>query len=384
MIKISILGSTGSIGTQTLDVVRNHGDKISVVAITGNENIDLLEKQALEFQPEIVAVWDEKKAGELRKRLQGKCEVLEGLEGLSAAAAWDSAQRVVTAIPGMAGLIPTIEAIKKGKDIALANKETLVAGGSVVMNLAKAQGVELYPVDSEHSAIFQCLIGNQRKYLSKISLTASGGPFRDYDIKQLEGVTVEQALKHPNWSMGKKVTIDSSTLMNKGLEVIEAKWLFDLKTAEIDVIIHPQSIIHSLVEFKDHSSMAQLGEPDMRVAIQLALLYPERHENNTKSLNLAEIGTLEFRKPDVNKFRCLKLAYDALEAGGSMPVVLNGANEIMVDKFLNKEISFLDIPKIIESVMNLHVPIREPGLEEILEIDRWARKHAKEKAGIIS
>jgi 1-deoxy-D-xylulose-5-phosphate reductoisomerase len=232
MIKISVLGSTGSIGTQTLDVARNHRDKISVAAITGNSNIDLLERQALEFNPEVVAVWDVKKAGELRKRLKGRFEVLGGLEGITAAASWDSAQRIVTAIPGMAGLIPTIEAIKKGKDIALANKETLVAGGNVVMNLADRCGVKIYPVDSEHSAIFQCLMGNQRKYLSKIILTASGGPFRDYDIKQLEGVAVEKALKHPNWSMGKKVTIDSSTLMNKGLEVIEAKWLFDLKPAE--------------------------------------------------------------------------------------------------------------------------------------------------------
>jgi len=383
MIKISVLGSTGSIGTQTLDVARNHRDKISVAAITGNSNIDLLERQALEFNPEVVAVWDVKKAGELRKRLKGRFEVLGGLEGITAAASWDSAQRIVTAIPGMAGLIPTIEAIKKGKDIALANKETLVAGGNVVMNLADRCGVKIYPVDSEHSAIFQCLMGNQRKYLSKIILTASGGPFRDYDIKQLEGVAVEKALKHPNLSMVKKVTIDSSTLMNKGLEVIEAKWLFDLKPAEIDVVIHPQSIIHSLVEFKDHSSMAQLGEPDMRVAIQLALLYPERHENNTKSLNLAEIGALEFRKPDVNKFRCLKLAYDALEAGGSMPVVLNSANEVMVDKCLNKEVSFLDIPKIIESVMNKHIPVRNPELEEILEIDDWARKAASEKSTAI-
>ena len=278
----------------------------------------------------------------------------------------------------MIGLKPTLEAIEKGKDIALANKETLVAGGHIVMSKAKEKGIKIYPVDSEHSAIFQCLMGNNRNELNKIILTASGGPFRGYSSEELKEVTVEKALKHPNWDMGQKITIDSATLMNKGFEVIEAKWLFDLTKDQIEVVVHPQSIVHSLVEYQDHSTMAQMGYPDMKIPIQLALFYPNRIVNEIPSLDLAQVSTLTFEKPDLDVFRCLSLSYEAIRIGGSMPAVLNAANEIAVDAFLNKKINFIQIPQILEQVMNDHKAISDPDLDSVLALDQWAREKASE------
>ncbi|HCX65137.1 MAG TPA: 1-deoxy-D-xylulose-5-phosphate reductoisomerase, partial [Eubacteriaceae bacterium] len=288
--------------------------------------------------------------------------------------------RVVTAVSGMIGLVPTLKAIEAGKIIALANKETLVAGGELVMKALEKHSGRMYPVDSEHSAIFQGLMGNENNPIYKIVLTASGGPFRDATKEMLENATLEQALKHPNWSMGKKVTIDSATLMNKGLEVIEAKWLFDLQPDQIEVVVHPQSIVHSLVEFEDHSSMAQMGYPDMKVPIQLALFYPKRVQNQLKSLRLDQVKELTFYGPDTDLFPCLALAYDALETSGTMPAVLNAANEIAVEQFLNREIRFVDIPKKLERVMNRHRPISNPSLQDVLDVDQWARKAVREKS----
>jgi len=326
---ISILGSTGSIGTQALDVVRGHSDKIKVAAISGNTNIELLRKQILEFNPDLCCVMDDNNALELKKHLppHTRTEIVSGMEGLIAAAEYEKSQIIVTAVSGMIGLKPTVAAVKKGKTIALANKETLVTGGNYIMNLSKKYKAPIIPVDSEHSAIFQCLMANENKAVNKIILTASGGPFRGKDKEFLKTVTVEDALKHPNWSMGKKITVDSATLMNKGLEVIEAKFLFGIDPEQIEVIVHPQSIIHSGVEFIDHSTLAQLGLPDMRIPIQFALFYPNRMENNYKSLSLTDIGTLTFEKPDLKTFKCLSLAFEALKAGGTMPAVLNASNE---------------------------------------------------------
>ncbi|NTW71123.1 MAG: 1-deoxy-D-xylulose-5-phosphate reductoisomerase [Eubacteriaceae bacterium] len=379
--RISILGSTGSVGTQALRVIEANTDKIRVTALSAGNNIDLLEKQIKTFDPEVVCVLNIEKAAELRSRLGGKIPVLSGLEGLIEAASHENTDLVLTAVPGMIGLLPTLAAIDNGIDIALANKETLVAGGELVMKKAAEKNVNIYPVDSEHSAIFQCMMGNSYKSIHKIILTASGGPFIGCSYEELKNVTVEKALKHPNWSMGRKITIDSSTLMNKGLEVIEARWLFDLEPDQIEVVVHPQSIIHSLVEFNDHSTMAQLGYPDMRVPIQLAMFYPERLENKIKSLNLAEIGALTFHKPDMDSFKCLSLAFDALKIGGSMPAVLNASNEIMVERFLNREIGFLQIPEIIQAVMKKHNPVYNFDLDTLLEIDNWARRISLELQG---
>ncbi|RBP64457.1 1-deoxy-D-xylulose 5-phosphate reductoisomerase [Alkalibaculum bacchi] len=376
---VSILGSTGSIGTQTLDIAKENPDKIKIVGLSSNRNIDLLEQQISIFKPSMVAVMNEEKASELRKRIGNSTEVVSGIEGLCAVASLSEANIILTAVTGMIGLEPTLRAIERGKDIALANKETLVAGGHLVMAKAKEKGIKIYPVDSEHSAIFQCLMGNDRKDLHKIILTASGGPFRGYSLENLKDVTLEKALKHPNWSMGRKITIDSATLMNKGFEVIEAKWLFDLNKEQIEVVVHPQSIVHSLVEFKDHSTIAQMGYPDMKVPIQLALFYPNRIENSIESLNLAQIGTLTFEKPDINVFRCLGLSYESIKIGGSMPTVLNAANEIAVDAFLNRKIHFTEIPQILEKIMNEHNIIQNPDLDSVLEVDRWARAKASSK-----
>lgn len=372
---ISILGSTGSIGTQTLDVVRAHPNELKVCAITGNNNIDLLEKQILEFTPELCCVMNEQNASILKKRLDTniKTEILSGMDGLIAAAEYYKSKVIVTAISGMIGLKPTIAAIKKKKIIALANKETLVTGGDYIIALAKAYNSQILPVDSEHSAIFQCLMGNNSKAINKIVLTASGGPFRGKDLNYLKTVTLEDALKHPNWSMGKKITIDSSTLMNKGLEVIEAKFLFDVKPEQIEVVVHPQSIIHSGVEFCDHTTITQLGMPDMRVPIQFALFYPNRVENSYKSLSLYDIGKLTFEKPDINVFKCLRLAFDALKVGNTMPTVLNAANEACVDLFLNKKISFLDIANINEEIMLKHSAVKIESVETILEVEKWTK-----------
>jgi len=378
---VSILGSTGSIGTQTLQIIEDNPDKVKVVGLTTNENIDLLEKQILIFQPKVVAVMNIEKANELHKRLKGKTEVLSGLNGLCAVASLSDADITLTAVSGMIGLLPTLEAIDKGKDIALANKETLVSGGHIVMERAKEKNVNIYPVDSEHSAIFQCLMGNSQKEINKIILTASGGPFRGQSLDDLKKVTVEKALKHPNWSMGRKISIDSATLMNKGLEVIEAKWLFDLEVDQIEVVVHPQSIVHSGVEFKDHGTLTQMGYPDMKVPIQLALFYPTRVTNKIKSLNLAQLGSLTFEKPDLEVFRCLGLSFESIRIGGSMPTVLNAANEIVVAAFLAKKIDFLQIPQIVEQVMEKHDVIYDLDLDKLLQIDEWARAIAVSLVG---
>lgn len=379
---IVILGSTGSVGTQTLDVIRRDKN-MNVMGLTTHVNIDLLEAQIIEFKPQMVCVVQENKAIELKKRLRHmgqRVEVVSGEEGLQMVATLDEAELVVTAVVGMVGLIPTIKAIKSGKHIALANKETLVTAGEMVMQLAKDNHVSILPVDSEHSAIFQCLQGNAPSAVSKLILTASGGPFREYGKEQLKTITVEAALKHPNWVMGNKITIDSATLMNKGLEVIEAKYLFDIDVEQIQVIVHKESIIHSMVEYKDGSTIAQLGAPDMRHPISYALYYPERRANDyVPKLHLTQIKTLSFEEPKKDLFPCLGLAYEALKIGGTMPAVLNAANEMVVEKFLNKSVSFTDISKIIHKVMEAHICINRPTLDEILECDKWAREYSRRK-----
>ncbi|PKM53134.1 MAG: 1-deoxy-D-xylulose-5-phosphate reductoisomerase [Firmicutes bacterium HGW-Firmicutes-5] len=376
MKNISILGSTGSIGTQALEVVSENSDAINIVGLTTNTSIDLLEKQIEAFFPRIVCVMDGDAALILEKRLKIKglaVEVVSGLEGLIAVATASENNLLLTAVSGMIGLQPTLAAINAGIDIALANKETLVAGGQIVMDVAAAKGVSLLPVDSEHCAIFQCLMGNKHEEIDRIIITASGGPFRGQTREQLQSVTLAQALKHPNWSMGRKITIDSATLMNKGLEVIEAKWLFNLSNNQIDVVVHPQSIIHSMVEFIDHSTMAQMGMPDMALPIQIAFFYPDRIANNRQALDFSQVRELTFEDPDLIAFPCLQLAYDALEIGGTMACVLNAANEIAVARFLNQEIDFLDIPRINRLVMEKHQVITNPGLDDVLAVDKWAR-----------
>ena len=376
MKRISILGSTGSIGKQTLDVVRQHKDKFEVVAISANSSVDLLLEQIKEFKPKYVAVYDELSAIKLKSMIPSdiNIEVLSGMEGLKTISSLDEIDVLLTAIVGMIGLVPTLEAIRNGKDIALANKETLVCAGNLVMNEAKKYGVSILPVDSEHSAIFQSLNGEKNKEIEKIILTASGGPFRGKKKEDLLNVTKNQALKHPNWSMGRKISIDSSTLMNKGLEVIEAKWLFDVEHNQIDVVVHPQSIIHSMVQFIDSSVIAQLGCPDMRLPIQYALSYSDRIECDFERLNLAKIATLTFEEPDMDTFPCLKLAYDTLKMGGTYSAVLNSANEVLVNEFLEDKIGFYDIPYYIEKTLEAHNSISEPTVEDILEIDRWTRE----------
>ena len=380
--KIVILGSTGSIGTQTLDVVGQNKD-IEVVGLAAYSNIELLEEQIYTFGPKIVCVMLPEKASLLEQRLREKhlsVEVVCGLDGLSALATLEEADIIVTAVVGMIGLEPTLAAIKAGKTIALANKETLVTAGELVMSLAKEKNVSILPVDSEHSAIFQALRGNEHRSISKVVLTASGGPFRTYTKEQLESVTVEEALKHPNWAMGSKITIDSASLMNKGLEVIEAKYLFDVAPNQIDVVVHKESIIHSMVTYVDGSTIAQLGQPDMRHPIAYALYYPERKEASfIKPLDFAGIGNLSFESPQLDLFPCLQYAYDALEVGGTMPAVLNAANEVVVASFLNREIRFLDIPKIIHMVMEKHICINRTTLEDILGCDEWARQYSRKK-----
>jgi 1-deoxy-D-xylulose-5-phosphate reductoisomerase len=371
--KITVLGSTGSVGIQTLEVARNL--KLEVAGLTAASNIDLLEKQAREFRPSAVALKNIRLAEELVKRLSDTdIEVYGGAEGINRVAAIQEADTVVSAIVGSAGLIPTLEAIRQGKTIALSNKETLVMAGEIVISEAAKRCVEIIPVDSEHAAIFQCLMGNNREHLSKIILTASGGPFKGKSLDELKHVTPEEALKHPNWKMGSKITVDSSTMMNKGLEVIEAKWLFGLKPEQIEVLIHPQSIIHSMVEYIDGSIIAQLGPVDMKLPIQFALTYPKRAENKYPRLNFLEVGKLTFEKPDYTAFPCLRLAFEAVKAGGTMPAVLNAANEVAVNLFLKKEIGFLDIARIIENIMERHTVNIRPSLKDILEVDTWVRK----------
>ena len=370
MKQIAILGSTGSIGTQTLEVVRENGD-LEVLGLAAGNNIKLLEEQIREFHPKLVAVWSEDRAKELRENVKDLgVKVVSGMEGLIDVATIAESEILVTAIVGMIGIRPTIEAIKAGKDIALANKETLVTAGHIIMPLAKEHNVAILPVDSEHSAIFQSLQGNPRGALHKILLTASGGPFRGRKREDLENIQVEDALKHPNWEMGRKITIDSSTLVNKGLEVIEAKWLFDVEIEQIEVVVHPQSIIHSMVEYVDGAIIAELGTPDMKLPIQYALYYPERRYLPGERVDFATLGQLTFEKPDLDTFYGLKLAMEAGKAGGSLPTVFNAANELAVSKFLNRKIKYLEIPEIIETCMRNHKNIANPTVEEILRTEQ--------------
>lgn len=372
MKKISILGSTGSIGTQTLEVVRSNGD-IQVTALAAGHNITMLEAQIREFRPSIACVWDEEKAAELKTAVADlPVKIVSGMEGLMEAAAEPEAEIVVTAVVGMIGIRPTIAAMEAGKDIALANKETLVTAGHIIMKLAREKGVRILPVDSEHSAIFQCLNGEREhgNRIHKILLTASGGPFRGWTHEQLKTVTPADALKHPNWSMGHKITIDSSTMVNKGLEVMEARWLFDVDMDQIQVVVQPQSIIHSMVEFEDGAVMAQLGTPDMKLPIQYALYYPERRYLPGERLDFEALSEIRFEKPDMETFRGLKLAYEAGRAGGTLPVVFNAANEKAVGKFLKGEISYLTIIDMIEESMKNHQRIADPTVEEILEAEK--------------
>lgn len=378
MKNIVILGSTGSIGTQTLDIVRINKD-LKVSAIAAGSNIKALQEQIEEFSPKLVCVYNEEKAEELRELVKGKdVTVVSGMEGLIACATVPEAEIVVTAIVGMIGIKPTVEAIKAGKDIALANKETLVTAGHIIMPLAKECGVKILPVDSEHSAIFQCLNGEQEKEVSKVILTASGGPFRGKKLEDLTNIQVEDALKHPNWEMGRKITIDSSTMVNKGLEVMEAKWLFDVEFDQIQVVVQPQSVIHSMVEFEDGGVMAQLGTPDMRLPIQYALYYPHRRVLPGKRLDFYELGSITFEKPDMETFRGLALAYEAGRIGGSMPTVYNAANEKAVALFLDRKIKYLEIVEIIEFAMKNHKVIENPTVDEILQVENQTYDVIKE------
>ena len=370
MKKIAILGSTGSIGTQTLDIVSKNDD-LQVVGIAAGGNIDLLEKQIRQFSPRLAAVGDEKKAQELKLRVQDTdCKIVGGMEGLIELAVMEEAEILVTAIVGMIGIRPTVAAICAGKHIALANKETLVTAGHIIMPLAKEHNVKILPVDSEHSAIFQALNGENPKTIEKLLITASGGPFRGKKTEELKNIRVEDALKHPNWAMGQKITIDSATLVNKGLEVMEAKWLFDVDLDRIQVVVQPQSVIHSMIEFKDGSIMAQLGTPDMRLPIQYALYEGERKYLDGERLDFAKLASITFENPDMETFKGLPLAMQASKTGGSMPTVFNAANEKAVALFLNRKIGFLDIYEIIENAMNEHELILNPTIEEILNIEQ--------------
>lgn len=371
MKKIALLGSTGSIGTQTLDVVRHYPNDFQVTALAASSNITRLEEQLREFKPKMAVVFNEAKALELKHNIRDlEVEVLSGMDGLLAAATEESADIVLTAVVGMIGIRPTIAAIEAGKDIALANKETLVTAGHLIMPLAKEKGVKILPVDSEHSAIFQCLQGENRGQIHKILLTASGGPFRGRTLDQMRDIQVEDALKHPNWVMGRKITIDSATMVNKGLEVIEARWLFDVGLDQIQVVVHPESVIHSAVEFEDSAVIAQLGTPDMRLPIQYALFYPDRKPLGGEWLDLFKLGSLHFEQPNLEVFRGLQLAYDALNIGGSMPTVFNAANEMAVAKFLDRKIKFLDIPEIIGEAMEKHTAVKSPSLDAILDTEK--------------
>lgn len=369
MKKIAILGSTGSIGTQTLEVVRENGD-IEVLGLAAGNNIELLEQQIREFHPVLAAVWSEEKAAELRIKIADTdTKVVSGMDGLILVSVLPGTEILVTAIVGMIGIRPTIEAIKAGKDIALANKETLVTAGHIIMPLAKEKKVSILPVDSEHSAIFQSLQGNEHGAIHKILLTASGGPFRGKREEDLLNIRVEDALKHPNWSMGQKITIDSSTMVNKGLEVIEAKWLFNVDVDQVQVVVQPQSIIHSMVEYVDGAIMAELGTPDMKLPIQYALYYPKRRYLPGERLDFWRLGHLDFEKPDMDTFYGLALAYEAGRAGGSLPTVFNAANELAVSQFLKREIKYLEIIEIIDDCMHAHKNIANPTLEQILETE---------------
>jgi len=370
---IAILGSTGSIGTQTLEVVDNNPGQFQVCALSAGSNIDLLEKQIRKYRPALAAVWSEEKAADLRVRTADlDVRIASGLDGLREVAVMEGSDVLVTAIVGMIGVIPTIDAVNAGKDIALANKETLVTAGHIIMPLAKRKGVKILPVDSEHSAIFQSLNGERHNRIDKILLTASGGPFRGKKVQELQNVTVEEALNHPNWSMGRKITVDSATLVNKGLEVIEAKWLFDLGPEQIQVVVQPQSLIHSMVQFEDGAVIAQLGTADMKLPIQYALTWPDRQPLPGARLDFAQIGSITFEAPDTATFRGLPLAYEAIRRGGSMPTVFNAANEKAVALFLDKKIRFLDIYEVIQACMEAHRPVAEPDVQQILDAQAQA------------
>lgn len=369
---LCILGSTGSIGSQTLDVCENL--KINVVSLIANSNAKVMEDQIRRFKPKVAALLDEKAADTLKLAVKDtNTKILKGEAGIIEAVTHKEADTVLTSVVGIAGLLPTVAAIEAGKNIALSNKETLVTAGSLITKLVKEKGVQLFPVDSEHSAIFQCLAGNRERDVSKIILTASGGPFRGYSKEQLESVTIEQALNHPNWSMGSKITIDSATMMNKGLEVIEAMWLFDVPASKIDIVVHPESIIHSMVEYKDGSVMAQLGAPDMRIPIQLALTWPARMENSFRKLDFDSLTTLNFSKPDFETFCALKLAFKAAKAGGTLPCAMNAANEVAVELFLQGKITFPQITKLTSEVMKNHLVNTKPVLNDIIDTDRESR-----------
>ncbi|MBE0450181.1 MAG: 1-deoxy-D-xylulose-5-phosphate reductoisomerase [Clostridia bacterium] len=377
MKKIVILGSTGSVGTQALDIIRS-SNRFDVFGLTCNTSVDKLIEQALEFQPKFVVVFDESMKKSLKIALSHvDIKVLSGMEGMLEVVSHPDVDIVLTSVVGNIGLVPTVEAIKAKKTIALANKETLVTAGEIIMPLAAKYGVKILPVDSEHSAIFQCLSGENPTAVDKLILTASGGAFRDFTKSEIIDKKAIEALKHPNWTMGRKITIDSATLMNKGLEFIEAHWLFKVPADHIEVLVHPQSIIHSMVQFKDHSIIAQLGVPDMRVPIIYALDYPERYSNDVKSLNFNEIASLTFEKPDYDRFPCLKIAMDALELGGVMPTVMNAANEILVEAYLKDRIKFYDISEHIGNAMKTFKNINEPTLEDILETDLWTRRYIR-------
>lgn len=373
---LCILGSTGSIGSQTLNVCENL--KINVVSLIANSNYKAMEEQIRRYKPKVAALLDEEAASLLKHAVKDtNTKVLTGEAGVLEAVTHFDADTVLTSVVGIAGLLPTIAAIRAGKNIALSNKETLVTAGSIITELIKEKGVKLFPVDSEHSAIFQCLAGNRDKDVEKIILTASGGPFRGYTEKQLEIVTVEEALNHPNWSMGSKITIDSATMMNKGLEVIEAMWLFNIPVTDIEIVVHPESIIHSMVAFKDGSIMAQMGAPDMRIPIQLALTWPERKENPFGRIDFKKLNTLNFSQPDYNTFKALKLAYKAAETGGTLPCAMNAANEVAVELFLKGKITFLQITELISLVMGSHIVNTKPVLDDIIDTDRKSRELAR-------
>lgn len=380
MKKIAILGSTGSIGTQTLEVARYYHEDIQVTALAAGSNITLLEQQIREFHPSLVAVWKEENAAKLRTQVaDSSVKVVSGMEGLLEVATQAESEILVTAIVGMIGIQPTIAAIKAGKDIALANKETLVTAGHIIMPLAKQCHVDILPVDSEHSAIFQCLNGESHGAVNKILLTASGGPFRGKNEEFLSHVQVEDALKHPNWSMGHKITIDSASMVNKGLEVMEAKWLFDVEIENVEVVVQPQSVIHSMVQFQDGAVIAQLGTPDMKLPIQYALFYPERRYLPGKRLDFGALTSIQFEKPDMQVFRGLSMAYQVGKEGGSLPTVFNAANEYAVARFLERRIQFLDIYQMIEMCVDAHKKIENPSVEEILEAEQWTYEYIESR-----
>lgn len=380
MKNIAILGSTGSIGVNALKVIQGNPEEYKVIALAAGRNVELLMKQIEEFRPRAVAVLEEKLVSQLKDRFakKGRPEVFFGTDGFKFLVSMDQVDTVISAMTGAAGLLPTYEAIKAGKHIALANKETMVMAGPLIIAEAEKKGVTVLPIDSEHSAILQSLMGHPREDLRRMILTASGGPFKDFSLEEMSKVTPAQALKHPNWNMGPKISIDSATLMNKGLEAIEAKWFFDLEIDQISILIHPQSVVHSMVEYKDGSIIAQLGIPDMIIPISYALSYPHHLKNSLPPLELETIGMFGFEKPDLNKFKCLKLALKAAEMSGSTPAVLNGANEIAVESFLEGRIGFLDIPELIEKTIETHKPYPVDSIEAVMEADRWARETARE------